>query len=76
MIQVHMLIECTQMAFYRSTCGLGPFIDAYRNMYPSISSLKLFALFLNDKLPLSMKKKAMDLHYMKVGWHSLMKIPI
>ena len=71
-----MLIECTQMAFYRRTCGLGPFIDAYRNMYPSISSLKLFALFLNDKLPTSMKKKAMDLLYMKIGWHSLVKIPI
>jgi hypothetical protein len=28
------------------------------------------------KLPLLMKKKAMDLHYMKIGWRYLMKIPI
>jgi hypothetical protein len=71
-----MLIDCHQMSFYRKSCGLGPFIDLYRSIYPSISSLKLFSLFLNDKVPSSMKKKAMDLHYMKIGWHSLMQIPI
>ena len=75
-IQVHMLIDCPQMSFYRDSCTLGLFINSYRKIYPSISSLKLFALFLSDKLPSSMKKKSISLYHMKTGWHSLMEISL
>ena len=71
-----MLIDCPQMSFYRDSCTLGLFINSYRKIYPSISSLKLFALFLSDKLPSSMKKKSISLYHMKTGWHSLMEISL
>ena len=64
------------MAVYRDSCGLGSFIKAYRRAIPGISSLKLYAMYLNDCDPCSMKNKAMDLYSMKVGWHSLMKIDL
>ena len=74
--EVHMLICCPQMSFYRDSCILGSFISSYRKVHPSISALKLFALFLNDRVPGSMKKKAFALHHMKSGWFTLMKIPL
>lgn len=69
-----MLIDCPGMTQTRDACGLGPFITAYRSISPQMSSVKLFALFLNDNNPEKMKKKALDLYTMKLGWHNLMNI--
>ena len=69
-----MLIDCPYMTQYRNSCGLGKFIVAYGRMKPSLSSVKLFALYLNDSYPEHMKKKAYDLFHMRLGWHKLMKI--
>lgn len=71
-----MIIDCPNMIFYRDSCGLGPFIAAYRKIQPHISSVKLFALFLNDNVPEEMQKKSLDLYHMKLGWHSLMNITL
>jgi hypothetical protein len=71
-----MLIECPMMAQYRETCGLGPYITAHRRVKPQISSLKIFALYLNDRVSAKMQKKAIDLYHMKLGWHKLMQIDL
>ena len=71
-----MLIDCCQMSHYRNSCGLGPFISAYRLTRPSLSSIKLYALYLDDQVPDNMLKRSTDLFHMYLGWHSLMDIPI
>ena len=66
--QVHMLIDCPQLAEYRDTCSLGTFINAHRKIMPSISSVKIYALYLSDRYPEDIKKKAYCLYSMKCGW--------
>ena len=63
------------MTFYRNTCQLGPFVKSYRRVYPGISSVKLFALYLNDQYPENIKDKALSLYHMMSGWMTLMNIP-
>ena len=75
LLKVHLLIECPEMAAYRNSCRIGPFINVYRGIYPSISSIKLYALYLNDCQPEDIKDKALSLYHMKTGWMSLMNIP-
>jgi hypothetical protein len=70
-----MLFECCSMSQYRDSTSLKPFIETYRRVNPAISSLKLYSLYLNDKHPQDMKKKAVDLYQMQLGWMSLMGIP-
>jgi hypothetical protein len=62
------------MSQYRDSSGLKPFIETYRRANPAISSLKLYALYLNDKHSQDMKRKAVDLYQMQLGWKSLMGI--
>ena len=69
-----MLIDCPGMTQYRSSCGIGPFIVAYRTFNPHLSAVKLYALYMNDSRPDTMKKKSLDLYHMKFGWHKLMNI--
>ena len=71
-----MLVDCPAMEQYRNGCTLGPFIRAYRSLKPQFSSVKIFALYLNDKDPENVKKKALTLYHMKVGWHKLMNIEL
>lgn len=71
-----MLIDCPTMSQYRESCGLGPFVTAYRRAYPQMSSVKIFALYLNDNSPENMKIKALDLYHMKLGWHNCMNISL
>ena len=71
-----MLIDCPQMDVYRQTCGLGPFVTAYRRMNPQISALKIFALYLDDNQPQNLKSRALELYHMKLGWHTLMNITL
>ena len=74
MLQVHLLIDCSAMTQFRNSCDLGSFISAYRKTSPQISSLKLYALFLNDSNPDLLKKRAMSLYTMQLAWHQLMNI--
>ena len=62
------------MEQYRNSSGIQSFILAHRRSTPHISSLKLFAIFLNDSNPDLIKKRAVSLYSMLLGWHSLMKI--
>ena len=62
------------MSDYRSTCDIGPFISAFRNVYPHISAVKLLSLYLNDSRPHDMKTKSLSLFHMKRGWHLKMGI--
>ena len=66
-----MLIECAQMDQFRNSCALGPFVRTYRNMY---SSVKIYAMYLNDDNPKNVKKKALSLYHMQVGWNQKMNI--
>ena len=71
-----MLIDCPQMGQFRGSCGIGPFVHAYRSTRPHLSSVKIYALYLNDNIPEKMAKKSIDLYHMYLGWHSLMKIDL
>ena len=69
-----MLIDCPTMTQYRESCNLGMFIKTYRRISPQMSSVKIYALYLNDTHPITLKEKAIDLYHMKIGWHIKMKI--
>ena len=69
-----MLIDCKELEQSRSSCGLGAFIRAKRIIKPPISSLKIYASFLNDRNSDQMKSRAIDLYTMKLAWHRLMHI--
>ena len=71
-----MLFDCPQMNQYRDACGLGTFTRIHRQVKPGISSAKLFAMFLSDKDSVLLKKRALDLYTMKLGWHTLMGIEL
>ena len=72
--EVHLIIDCPDLELHRRACGLGPFIRSYRAISRSISSLRLYSLFLNDSHNETMQLRAADLYSMKVAWHSLTKI--
>ena len=74
--EVHMVIDCPELACHRKICGLGPFISIHRAMNPHISSLKLYALFLDDSHNEKLQKRAIDLYSMKMAWCNLTKISL
>ena len=71
-----MLIDCSPMSTYRSSCGLASFITAYRAFQPQMSSNKLYSLFLNDSNLDILRDRTLDLYHMYLGWHTLMNINI
>ena len=71
-----MLIDCSPMSTYRSSCGLGSFISCYRKFRPHLSSIKLYAMFLSDSNLDVVPDRTVDLYHMYLGWHTLMNIPI
>ena len=72
--ECHMLIDCPAMEPYRQTCAIGPFIDVYKSLQPSISSVKLMSLYLSDSPGTNIKSIALSLYYMQKGWENLMNI--
>ena len=71
-----MIIDCPIMEPYRSACDLAPFINLYKSLKPQYSSVKIFAMYLNDRDPTKIQKKTLSLCSMKLGWHKLMNINI
>ena len=71
-----MVIDCPMMETYRSSCNIGPFIRALRITSPSLSSVKLYAMYLNDSDSERFCNKYQDLLHMYMGWHILMGIAI
>ena len=71
-----MIIDCEQMSYYRDTCDIGPFITAHRSISPTLSSIKLLAMYLNDRRPDEMKSKSLSLYHMKLGWHQKLGIQL
>lgn len=69
-----MLVDCPQMSFYRKSCSLGPFIEAFRKINPQMSAVKIFSFYLNDTKTSDLKEKCLSLYHMKLGWHCLMGI--
>jgi hypothetical protein len=69
-----MLIMCTAMNDYRSSCDLGKYITMYRNLQPQISAAKIYSLFLNDALCKNLKERILSLYHMKIGWCTKMGI--
>lgn len=67
-----MLIDCPAMAYYRNTCELVRYISMHRIVQPQISSLKLYAMYLDDSKPCNLKEKILSLYHMKNGWMTLM----
>ena len=74
MFQIHMIVDCAQLDQIRSTCSLGHFISTFRRLQPNISSLKIYAMFLNDRFSPNHKDKILSLYQMKLGWMKLMGI--
>ena len=71
-----MLVDCPQMEQYRSGCDLGSFVRLYKSLKPQFSSIKIYALYLDDRRTSTVQKKALALCHMKIGWHKLMKIDL
>ena len=71
-----MTIDCPAMSFYRNSCSLGPYVEAFRKINPIMSAVKIYAYYLNDTDQSGLKDKIQNLYRMKIGWHSLMKIPL
>ena len=71
-----MVIDCPLMEMYRSSCKIGPFIKAIRLTRPSSSSVKLYAMLLNDSNSDKFCDRYKDLLHMYMGWHNLMGIVI
>ena len=71
-----MLIDCESLKIYRDRNNLGPFIKDQRRIHPSVSSIKLYCQFLNDKDPKVIQDRAIDLYQMKAAWHNLMNIDL
>ena len=67
-----MLFECSAMEPYRHTCDLSTFISIYRDLYPSISSIKLMSMYLSDVSGTNITQRAISLYHMKMGWKTLM----
>ena len=74
--EVHLVVECPSMEIYRNNCSIGPFLKGFKSLNPQISPLKLYSLILCDERPDEIRAKAIGLYSMKLGWHSLMKIPL
>ena len=64
------------MDAYRGLCSIGPIVKLYKSLGPKYSSVKIYAMFLDDRSPETIQKKALSLYSMKVGWHKEMKIPL
>ena len=62
------------MEFYRQSCEIGPFINAYKKVQPTISAVRLTAYYLSDLPNVCLKDKALALYHMKRGWHTAMGI--
>ena len=71
-----MIVDCPAMKVYRDLCSIGPFVSMYKNMGPKYSSVRIFAMFLDDRDPTQVQKKALALYSMKIGWLKEMKIPL
>ena len=71
-----MLIDCPEMAQYRDSCEIGSYIRALRFDNPSLSSIKLNSMYLNDSNCDSIMRRSSVLYHMYLGWHSLMGIQI
>ena len=71
-----MLIDCPEMVQYRDSCEIGSFVRALRFNNHSLSSMKLYAMYLDDSNPDSILRRSNVLYHMYIGWHSLMGIPV
>ena len=71
-----MIIDCPHMSHYRNMCDIGPYVRLYRKMQPQISSVKLYAMYLDDHNHEEVQKKALSLYCMKHGWSKLMNMPL
>ena len=71
-----MIVECPSMSVYRDLCSIGPFVRAYQTMGPKYSSVRIYAMFMDDKDMKKVQKKALALYSMKIGWLKEMKIPL
>ena len=72
--EVHLAIDCPSLSLYRNNTSLGSFIAAHRWLNPSISSLKLYSMFLDDSDADVMNKRGSDLFSLKVAWEQLVDI--
>lgn len=66
-----MIVDCPVMEPCRNKCSLGPFMKFYQTMKPHYSSVKIYALYLDEKHSEPMQKKALSLYSMKVAWQNL-----
>ena len=64
------------MAPERTRNGIATFIDEVKKISPSISSTKLYALFLRDTDPEVMYTRSISLYSMNLVWHKLMGIDL
>ena len=64
------------MDIYRDICSIGPIVRLYKSMGPKYSSVKIYAIIMDDADSGKIQKKALALYSMKIGWLKEMKIPL
>ena len=64
------------MEMYRNLCIIGPFVKMYKSLGPRYTSVKIYGMFLDDRDPRAIQRKALALYGMKIGWLKLMGIPL
>ena len=63
-LQVHLLIDCEVLSVSRQKCGVGRFITINKQVNPNLSSVELYAMFLNDGDMASLRGRVLDLYFM------------
>ena len=71
-----MIVDCPSMDGYRALCSIGPFVKLYKSLGPKYSSVKIYAMYLDDRDIRKIQKKALSLYSMKIGWLKEMNIPL
>ena len=71
-----MIVDCPIMEPYRKLCEIGPFVRLYKTMNRHYTSVKIYAMYLDDRDHKAVQRKSLALYSMKIGWHRLMNIPL
>ena len=64
------------MDVYRSLCSIGPFVKLYKGMGSKYTSVRIYAMYMDDRDIGKIQKKALSLYSMKLGWLKEMKFPL
>ena len=72
--EVHMVIDCPGLSQSRNMCSLGKFVNSMRRIFPTISSVKLYSLYMSDDRSEEISEKSYCLFSMKDAWEQQLRV--